>query len=177
MRLSYNSPHKLMGLEKGRNDDLAFHRSLCVRHDNGPSHPESPNRYRRVEKAIKDAGLVRRCLPGKANLADWTRSVWFIPPPTSTVSLKCAARGEVTWMRTLQWYPLPPRWRFRGRDPDRGGGRHPHPNRTEGKTNAFCVVRPPGHHATPEKPMGFCLYNNVAIAARHAKKSMAWRKS
>jgi acetoin utilization deacetylase AcuC-like enzyme len=42
--------------------------------------------------------------------------------------------------------------------------------------NAFCAVRPPGHHATPTRGMGFCIYNNVAIAARYVQKKHGVKK-
>src|SRR5688572_16183106 len=42
--------------------------------------------------------------------------------------------------------------------------------------NAFCATRPPGHHATPSRGMGFCIYNHVAIAARYAQKTHGVRR-
>jgi len=42
--------------------------------------------------------------------------------------------------------------------------------------NAFCVVRPPGHHATPDRGMGFCIFNNVAIAARYAQRAYGFSR-
>ena len=42
-----------------------------------------------------------------------------------------------------------------------------------GKFNqAFCLTRPPGHHANSEKGMGFCLFNHIALAARYAQKKL-----
>ncbi len=42
--------------------------------------------------------------------------------------------------------------------------------RTGDLDRAFCAVRPPGHHAEPDRAMGFCIFNNIAIGARHARK-------
>lgn len=42
--------------------------------------------------------------------------------------------------------------------------------------NGFCAIRPPGHHAEPGQAMGFCLFNNIAIAAEHARKQHGIKK-
>lgn len=47
---------------------------------------------------------------------------------------------------------------------------------TGGARAAFVAVRPPGHHALIDKPMGFCLFNNIAVAARYAQQSCGYKK-
>ena len=42
--------------------------------------------------------------------------------------------------------------------------------------NAFCAVRPPGHHATADRAMGFCIFNQVAVAARSIQRTTPWKK-
>jgi len=146
---------------------LIIHHDDCLRHDPGASHPERPERVSAVLSAI--AGL-----PGTE----------FLPAPRATREQVERVHAGAYWTNLVELEPTidPSNGRI-ALDPDtwlspgsvdatlRGSGAacFAIDQLFEGNTrNAFCVTRPPGHHAETSTAMGFCLLNHAAVAARHA---------
>jgi len=136
----------------------------CLQHDPGEGHPESPSRLRSVLRALdhdRFAALDRIEAPRatreqllRVHSAEHVDGILAIAPAEGTVRLdedtlvspgsaEAALRAAGALVAAVDLAMA-------------GGGR------------AFCAVRPPGHHATRTQAMGFCLFNNVAVAAAHA---------
>lgn len=139
--------------------------SICLQHDPGPGHPESPARLRAVLEALDQDrfATVDRIEAPRATREQLLRvhtpahvdRILAITPDTDTVRL-----DEDTLMS-----PASAEAGLRA-----AGALVAAVDAvmTGAATHAFCAVRPPGHHATPDTAMGFCLFNNVAVGAAHA---------
>ncbi|HVF22879.1 MAG TPA: histone deacetylase [Pyrinomonadaceae bacterium] len=144
------------------------HHPIFQQHDTGPGHPETPSRYKVVMDALRnDASL-------------WSTLV--------EVEAREAARGDIQAAHSPQLYKQIERVVSEGigyldadtvvsmRSFDAAKHAAGAPCQAidlimKGEvSNAFVPVRPPGHHATEERAMGFCLFNNVAVAARYAQQ-------
>lgn len=146
---------------------LATHLA-CLAHEPGSHHPERPARLEAVLRALEEpafATLDRRQAPvasleqvSLAHSAAYVRHVLDEVPDRGLVMLDSdtvmsPGSGEAA-LRAAGAAVLAVDAVMTGE-----------------AQNAFCAVRPPGHHAEPEKPMGFCLFNNAAVAALHARKA------
>jgi len=139
----------------------------CLEHDPGRHHPESPARLRAVLAALDDpefARLERRKAP-EASLDDLLR----VHPRRHVERILGAVprSGHVGIDADTILSPASGEAALRA-----AGAVVAAVDAVVSKEadNAFCAVRPPGHHAEPQKAMGFCLFNNAAIGALRARE-------
>ena len=140
----------------------------CIRHDMGAWHPESPARLQAIDDqliASRLDGLIERRTAGYASEEAIARN----HTPDDIARVRDHVPREVGELYPLDGDTLLCAYSYRAALGAAGAALAATDAVLKGDlANAFCAIRPPGHHARPTEPMGFCLFNNVAIAVHHA---------
>ncbi len=141
-----------------------------VNHDTGPYHPERPDRMRAIDKVLahdiyKD--LVRREAPLRDD-AETYIALAHTKEHLEHIRHFAAGRGQGSEHIDPDTVVSPGTWEASQRAV--GAGLEAVDAVMTGEAaNVFCQVRPPGHHAESHRAMGFCLFNNAAIAAHYTR--------
>ena len=143
-------------------------------HRTGQGHPEQPARYEAVTHALESTHLLETSVrvPPRA-ASDEELALVHTASYIRTVRSEAAAlAGRPDAVRELSTGDVTISARSLDVALQAAGGVMNAVDTlfTTGTRRAFCAVRPPGHHATPDRGMGFCLFNNVALAARYAQR-------
>jgi acetoin utilization deacetylase AcuC-like enzyme len=143
--------------------------SFLQRHKTGPGHPESPERLHAIEQGLHNAGQLEHLFRLPARAATYDQVLLCHTPHYLEIVRHDVARGASTLSTgdtLLSESSLDVALLAAGAAVTAVDAVF-----QRRVKNAFVVSRPPGHHATSSRGMGFCIFNNVAIAARYAQRT------
>jgi acetoin utilization deacetylase AcuC-like enzyme len=138
-----------------------------LKHD-FPDHPENAGRLRAIEAALDSPALgLREFLVHLAPKRATEEQIAAAHSPAYVDALRRAMAEAPAYVESAPTYIVPDSYEVACLAA--GGAIRAVDAVLAGEAeSAFALIRPPGHHARPHQPMGFCLFNNIAIAARHA---------